>query len=190
MTAPSEDFNRALGQYRAYLETLTWIQIDPRLRAKFGLSDVISQTLLEAYQAFDRVRALGPEEQRCWLRRMLLNNLRDEVDRWLSAGRDVDLERPLQAAAEASSCRLAEWLAAHDSTPSERLIKQERALRLAEALAQLPERQREAVVLQQWHGWKLAQIPEHLGCTVGAVAGLHAHGLARLRELLPDDLLE
>jgi hypothetical protein len=106
MASANEDVNRALGQYRAYLETLSCIQIDPRLRAKFGLSDVIAQTLLEAYQAPERIRALGPEDQRRWLRRMLVNNLRDEIDRWLAAGRDVALEQPLQAAAEASSSRL------------------------------------------------------------------------------------
>jgi RNA polymerase sigma-70 factor (ECF subfamily) len=190
MASPGDDVNRSLGQYRAYLETLSCVQIDPRLRAKFGVSDVIARTLWEAYQALDRVRPLGPEAQRRWLRRMLVNNLRDEIDRWLSAGRDVSLEKPLQAAAEASSYRLREWLAADESTPSERLLEQERAQRLAEALAQLPERQREALILQMWHGWKLAQIAEHLNCTVGAVAGLHAHGLARLRRLVPDDLRE
>jgi RNA polymerase sigma-70 factor (ECF subfamily) len=190
MNRTRDDVNRALGQYRAYLETLSCIQIDPRLRAKFGLSDLIARTLWEAYQALERVGALDPEGQRRWLRRVLVNNLRDEVDRWLSAGRDVALEQPLWAAAEASSCRLRDWLAADESTPSQRLLEQERALRLAEALAKLPERQREAIILQMWHGWKLAQIAEHLNCTVGVVAGLHAHGLARLRQLVPEDLRE
>ena len=58
------------------------------------------------------------------------------------------------------------------------------ALRLLEALAKLDVRQREALILQQYHGWKLAQIAEHLGCTSGAVAGLHARGLKRLRQFL------
>jgi RNA polymerase sigma-70 factor (subfamily 1) len=191
MSWVNDDVNRTLGQYRAYLETLSWIQIDPRLRAKFGLSDLISRTLWEAYQALERIGAMDLDGQRRWLRRMLVNNLRDEVDRWVLPGRDVGLERPLREAAEMSSCRLREWEpAADESTPSERLRAQERALRLAEALAQLSERQREALVLQMWHGWKLAQIAEHLNCTVGAVAGLHARGLARLRQLVPDDILE
>jgi RNA polymerase sigma factor (sigma-70 family) len=70
--------------------------------------------------------------------------------------------------------------------PSDKLIKQEEALRVLEALAQLPPRQRDALILQQYHGWKLVQIAEHLGCTANAVAGLHARGLAKLRELLSD----
>jgi RNA polymerase sigma-70 factor (subfamily 1) len=190
MSPSSDEVNRALGQYRAYLETLSFLQVDPRLRAKFGLSDVISRTLWEAYQGLARLEALGPDERRRWLRRMLCNNLRDEIDRWRTGGRDVAREQPLQAAAEASSCRLSAWLAADETTPSERLAEQERAFRLAEALAQLPERQREALILQKWHGWKLDQIAEHLQCTAGAVAGLHARALAALRSLIPEELLE
>jgi RNA polymerase sigma-70 factor (ECF subfamily) len=70
------------------------------------------------------------------------------------------------------------------------LLKQEGALRLAEALAQLPERQRDAIILQKFHGWKLAEIAEHLECTTGVVAGLQARGLARLRQLVPDEIQE
>jgi RNA polymerase sigma-70 factor (ECF subfamily) len=178
--------NAPLERFRAYLETLRSIQLDPRLQSRFGLSDLIQITLLEASRALGRITALDEESQKRWLRRMLLNTLRDEVDRHRASRRNVASERPLEAAVEASSCRVSEWLAVEDSSPSERLVQQEESLRLLEALARLPERQREALILQRWHGWKLAEIGVHLGCTTGAVAGLHAHGLAKLRELLPE----
>jgi RNA polymerase sigma factor (sigma-70 family) len=66
------------------------------------------------------------------------------------------------------------------------MVKQEEALRLLDALSKLDPRQREALILQKYHGWKLEQIAEHLGCTTGAVAGLHARALKKLRKLLPD----
>jgi RNA polymerase sigma-70 factor (ECF subfamily) len=190
------DVTEALEQFRAYLECLTAIQldprlrIDPRLRGRFGWSDVINVTLLEAAQDLERIQALAPPDQQRWLRTMLANNLVDRIRRELAKSRDCRLEQPLQAAVEESSCRLEAWQPVDDSTPSEQLIRQERALRLAEALGQLPERQREAIILQKWHGWKLARIAEHLGCTVGVVAGLQARGLARLRALVPADVLE
>jgi DNA-directed RNA polymerase specialized sigma24 family protein len=56
----------------------------------------------------------------------------------------------------------------------------------ANALSQLPQREREALILQKHRGWSLGQIAEHLGCTTGAVAGLHARDLKRLCELLAD----
>src|SRR5262249_28790589 len=156
------------------------IQIDPRLRARFGLSDVIQNTLLEAYRDLGRIQTLDADGRKRWLRKMLVNNLLEEIARWRTAGRDYRLDRPLQAAADDSSCRLQGWLAAEDSRPGERLMRQEEALRLLEALSRLDPRQRDALILQKYHGWTLAQIAEHLGCTTGAVAGLHARGLKAL----------
>jgi RNA polymerase sigma-70 factor, ECF subfamily len=188
--------NETLEQFRAYLECLTAIQVDPRLRIgpalrhRFGWSDVINATLLEASLILERIQAMDQPDQQRWLRKMLANNLMDRIRQELAKGRDARLERSLEAAIEDSSCRLRDWLPADDSTPSEKLIRQEQALRLAEALAQLPERHREAIILQWWHGWKLARIAEHLDCTIGAVGGLVARGLAMLREHLPEDMLE
>jgi RNA polymerase sigma-70 factor (ECF subfamily) len=182
----SDAVNQALEEFRAYLETLTFIQIHPRLRSKFGLSDVIQNTLLEACRDLERIQALDAADRKRWLRRMLVNNLLEEIDRWRTGRRDVRLEQSLRTASDESSCRLQSWLAVEDSSPSERLGRQEDALRLLEALSKLDVRQREALILQKYHGWTLAQIAAHLGCTVGAVAGLHARGLKELRKHLPD----
>jgi RNA polymerase sigma-70 factor (subfamily 1) len=186
MPGNSDAVNQALGEFRAYLETLTLIHIDPRLRSKFGMSDVIQITLLEACRDLERIQALDAEGRKRWLRRMLVNNLLEEIERWRAGRRDVAREQPLDAAASESSCRLQSWLAAEDSSPGERMARQEEGLRLLEALSKLDPRQREALILQKYHGWTLAQIAGHMGCTAGAVAGLHARGLERLRLLLPD----
>jgi RNA polymerase sigma-70 factor (subfamily 1) len=178
--------NEALGEFRAYLETLTFIQIDPRLRCKFSMSDIVQQTLVEAWCELELLQALDDAGRRRRLRRMLVNNLLQEIEKWRAQARDPRREQSLEAAASESSVRLQSWLAAEDSSPSGRLAAQEEALRLLEALSQLDARQREALILQKYHGWTLAQIAEHLSCTTGAVAGLHARGLKKLRELLPE----
>ena len=49
------------------------------------------------------------------------------------------------------------------------------------ALHALPEAQREALVLQHWHGWTLNRIAKHLNRTPAAVAGLLHRGLRQLR---------
>jgi RNA polymerase sigma-70 factor (ECF subfamily) len=196
VSAQPDPVNRTLEGFRAFLECLASIhtdprlRLDPRLRRRFGLSDIVQKTLLEAWLILDRIEALDAQGRQRWLRRMLIHNLLERIEKEKAAMRDYRLEQPLEEALEQSSCRLKDYLAADESLPPDRLLEQERALRLAEALAQLPERQREAIILQKWHGWKLAQIAEYLGCTPGAVAGLHAHGLARLRQLVPADLLE
>jgi RNA polymerase sigma-70 factor (subfamily 1) len=182
----TDSLNQDLEEFRAYLETLTFIQIDPRLRSKFGLSDVVQNTLVEAWGDLERIRALDADDRKRWLRRMLLNNMLEEIKRFLARKRDCRLERSLEAAAEESSGRLLGWLTAEESTPSKKLIAEEERLRVLEAMSQLPQREREALSLQTYHGWKLAQIAEHLECTTNAVAGLQARARARLRELLQD----
>ena len=168
--------NQLMEESRAYLETLTFIQVDPRLRSEFGMSDIIQNTLLEAWRDLERIQALDAESRKRWLRRMLVNNLLETIERWRAGRRDVRREQPLEAAAADSSCRLQAWLVAEDSSPSERLAEQEEALRLLEALSHLDARQREALILQKYHGWTLAQIAEHQGCTIGVVADPHARG--------------
>jgi RNA polymerase sigma-70 factor (ECF subfamily) len=186
MPAQHDSTDRTLEQFRAYLECLSCIHIDPRLRRRFDWSDIIQKTLLEAYQALERIRGLDEKGQRRWLRKMLVNNLLDRIEQEKAGARDFRLEVPMQQALDDSSSRLKGWLVAEDATPEEALIKKEQGLRLLAALAQLPPRQRDALVLQRFHGWKLAEIAEHLQCTVAAVAGLHAHGLKNLRRLLPE----
>jgi len=173
----------ALERYRAYLHLLARMQLDPRLRGKLDLSGIVQQTLLEAHQAAGQAQV----PPLAWLRRILANNLGDEIRKLTTAKRDVSREQSLEASLEASSARLDEWLAAEQSSPSEQLQREEQALRLAQALAELPEAQREALVLQHWHGWSLARIGAHLERSVEAVAGLLKRGLKRLRELLPEE---
>jgi RNA polymerase sigma-70 factor (subfamily 1) len=186
MPSQTDAVNQTLEEYRAYLETLTFIQINPRLRSEFSMSDIIQNTLLEAWRELARIEALDSDVRKRWLRKMLVRNLLEKINYFQAQKRDVRLKQSLDAALEESSCRLHSWLAAEDTPPGERLVEQEKALRLLEALSSLDVRQREALILQKYHGWKLEQIAEHLRCTTGVVAGLHARGLKELRKLLPD----
>ena len=168
-----------LERWRPYLAVLAHTQTNPSLRAKIDLSGVVQQTLLEAHQkwpAFTDGAHLA-----AWLRRVLANNLADEFRKVAAAKRDIGRICSLEQALDASSARLEQWLAAEQSSPSEHVAKHEQALRLAAALEQLPEAQREALILRHWHGWKLAEIAEHMGRTRAAVAGLLKRGLQQLR---------
>jgi RNA polymerase sigma-70 factor, ECF subfamily len=66
------------------------------------------------------------------------------------------------------------------------LKRRERALFLANAMEQLPEAQREALVSRHWHGWSLAEIGELMNRTPVAVSGLLKRGLFALRTRLTE----
>ena len=169
---------------RDALQVFARLQVDPALHGKLDLSGVVQQTLLEAFQGRDRWQG-GPEAQQfAWLRRALANNLADELRKLEAGKRDRRREQSLDAALDHSSARLADWLAAEHTSPSGHAARHEQELALAEALVELPAAQREALILQHWHGRSLAEIGERLGKSPAAVAGLIKRGLAHLRQRL------
>ena len=173
-----------LVRYRNYLRFLARLQLDPRLRGKLDPSDVVQQTLLEAVARKEQFRGGTEAEYLAWLRRMLIHNLADALRAYRQAKRDIGREQAVEEALQNSSARLAAALAAAGPDAAAEVERQERAVRLADALEQLPERQRDARVCKHWHGWAVARIAQHLECSNEAVAGLLKRGLKQLRDLL------
>jgi RNA polymerase sigma-70 factor (ECF subfamily) len=186
MNSEAPDTARELERFREYLQLLAGLQIDPRLQGKIDLSGVVQQTLLEAYQALEQFKTMDDAQRAAWLRRVLANNLTDEVRRLGRASRNVRLERSLEAALESSSACLERFLVVDHPSPSERFARSEQLLRLAEALAQLPDDQRTAVVGHHLQGRPLADLAHELGRTRGAVGALLLRAMKKLRELLYD----
>jgi RNA polymerase sigma-70 factor (ECF subfamily) len=174
----------ALDRFRHYLLVLARVQLGGRLRSRLDPSDVVQQTLLEAHRKQDQFRGQSPAELAAWLRQMLAYAIADALRAHGRAKRDAARERALHAALDNSSARLEAWLAADQSSPSQRAVREEQLLHLAEALARLPEDQRRAVELKHLQGCSVAAIAQRLGRAETAVGGLLRRGMTRLRELL------
>jgi RNA polymerase sigma-70 factor (ECF subfamily) len=172
---------RSLEQFRSYLMLLARMQGGPGDRIE--ASDVVQQTLLEAHAKADQFRG-DDAALAAWLRQALVNNIHDARRASRRARRDVRRERSLEGEVEESSARLGQLLAAPHSSPSECAARNEDLLRLADALIELPEAQREAIVLHHLQGRSLAETARHLDKTDAAVAGLLHRGLKRMRELM------
>ena len=173
-----------LEDYREYLRLLAEMQIDRRLQGKVDLSGVVQQTMFEAHQALPDRGPGAVDHLAAWLRRILANNLADEIRKLRTRRRDIHRERSLEASIEQSSLRLDAWLAADGPSPSAPIQQQEQVVRLTAALAQLPDAQREALVLRHLQGKSLTEIADELGRSHAAVAGLLKRGLKQLRSVL------
>lgn len=186
MLPPSPGPERPLEQYRDYLRLLARLQIDSRLRSKLDPSDIVQEALLKAHEKQDQFRGHTDAEKAAWLRQILANTLAQELRKYSRQQRDVALECSLEAALQESSGRLERWLASDQSAPGELAQRNEQLLRLAEALAQLPEDQRTALEMRHLQGCSIAQISNAMGRTDAAVTGLLRRGLKKLRELLTE----
>jgi RNA polymerase sigma-70 factor (ECF subfamily) len=186
MVEQTEAHDPPLEQYRDYLRVLARLQLDARLQGKLDPSDLVQQTLLKAHEKRGQFRGTTPAERAAWLRQILADQLAKAVRRYGAAARDVGLERSLQQALDESSARLEAWLDAGRSSPSEQADRNEQLLRLAGALARLPDDQRRAVELHYLRGGSLADVGRQLGRGERAVAGLLFRGLKKLRRFLSE----
>jgi RNA polymerase sigma-70 factor (ECF subfamily) len=176
MSAGTDQANDSLGEFRQYLRGLAQTQLGGKFASKLDPSDLVQQTLLDAFQKLEQFRGKSERERAAWLREIFANNLADVFRALNRQKRDVSRER--------SSARLAAWLEELPSTSPNESEQDEQLLRLAWALSELPEHQHAAVELHHLQGMSLAQTAEQLGRSEASAAGLVRRGMERLRELL------
>ena len=177
----------SLERFREYLALLARLHLHPRLRSKLGASDIVQQTMMKAAQNLCQFRGSTEAEWAGWLRRILTNTLVDAVRHFNGPEHDVALERSVEASLTESSARLEALLQGSPNSPSDQVLKNEQMLRLATALAQLPEDQRLVLEMHYLQGCTVAEVAAHMTRTERSVAGLVRRGLQRLRELLADE---
>ncbi len=178
---------RLLEAYRGYLTFLARLQLGRRLQGKVEPSDLVQEAFLEAYRDFDHFRGSTSAELLAWLRQVLAHNLANQVRRYQKTRRrDVRLERDLAAELEQSSQALERGLTAVQATPSQLAEHREQAVRLADALEQLPDDYREVLLLRHFEGLSFPEVAQRLGRSVDSVKNVWARALARLRPLMEE----
>jgi RNA polymerase sigma-70 factor (sigma-E family) len=128
--------------------------------------DLVQATLEQVYVAWRRVAAADDPE--AYVRRVMINTQARKHRR-----------------------RLREFLAPKDDSgivhevadTGDRIAQADDRNALLTALAQLPPRQRQAVVLRYWEDLTETQTAEAMGCSVGAVKSNAAKGIAKLRAI-------
>lgn len=175
MTAESPDLDR----FRPSLLLWAKCQMPAWLRSKLDPADLVSQTLLEALAARDRFADRSDLETLGYLRRALSNNLIDAARKFARSQTDVSPDDCAR-----SSVRLADWLAADHTSPSERAERNEQFDRLAAALGELPDAQRIAVEMRYLQKMKVGAIAQALGRSDDAVSQLLHRAVVALRGAL------
>jgi RNA polymerase sigma-70 factor, ECF subfamily len=172
-------------RYRKLLHfILRRTQLDPRLKRRFGSSDVVSETLLRAAKYKDQCRAVTPGQRVAWLKQILKNVVRDMREHERAEKRDVYRDQSIQDLAAASSVKLEDLLPADHSSPPEHVEREEELSRQAEAIDELPEDQQNVVILRFTYGQKIPDIALQLDKSEKSVSGLLHRGLRKLGDRL------
>lgn len=169
-------------KYRRYLQFLARTQLPNHLRNRMDPSDIVQQSLLQAHQAAGDFQGSSDGELMAWLRQIIARVIAHTIRDQHRDCRDIFKEQAIQQRLDQSSVFLANAFIAASPSPSVVVEKEELARSIAELVEQLPEAQRDAVILHYWQGVPLKQLAEILNKSPAAVAGLLQRGLATLRE--------
>jgi RNA polymerase sigma-70 factor (ECF subfamily) len=166
----ADSFNQLILRWERPIYALAYRTIGREEDAR----DVCQETFLRAFRALPGFR--GQAKFSSWLYRIALNLCRDWIRRERRTGfvqppEDVDL-MDLAAAAEPSES-------------IEDLVARKDQIRAVErAMALLPEDQRTAIVLKEYHGLTFQEIADLLGCPLSTVKTRLYQGLSVLRREL------
>ncbi|MBS1796756.1 MAG: sigma-70 family RNA polymerase sigma factor [Acidobacteria bacterium] len=142
--------------------------------------DLTQETFLSALRAIDRFR--GEADLKTWLFRIAINESRNRFRWWKRRRRDLTIS--LDVPAGNGETPLSETFSSKSPSPEENALRAEREKLLREALGELPEIFREAVVLCDIEGLTYEEIAATLEVNIGTVKSRIARGRDELRRKL------
>jgi RNA polymerase sigma-70 factor, ECF subfamily len=163
-------------------------QLGAALRHKVEPEDVLQETTIKALRYLPETD-LTQRDPFGWLCQLAEQRIIDAHRKFIgSQKRSAEREVPLQApAGRDGQGGWLDMLAASLTSPSQAFSRDARAIRLQEALNQLPEEHRTALRLRYVDGLPTKEIAQRLGKTDGALRVLLTRTLARLQQILEDN---
>jgi RNA polymerase sigma-70 factor (ECF subfamily) len=139
--------------------------------------DVAQETFLRAFRALSGFK--GQAKFSSWLYRITLNLCRDWIRR--------ERRTPIAQAPEGIDLVELAGEAADTESVDELVSRKELSRAVAKAMAQLPDEQRTAIILKEYHGLTFQEIADLLGCPLSTVKTRLYQGLTVLRRTLQQD---
>lgn len=173
--------------YRGYLLAIAVARIDPRLRPRCDPSDIVQETMLEAFRDFHQFRGQLESEFLGWIRQILAHNLARAVKQHvLVEKRDVRKEVSATIESSSNQSRLEmrqHWFADSAASPSSLVQRQEQLQNVLDRVAKLPSHYRDVLLLRHIEELSFDEVAKRLGKSSGAVRMIWLRALETLREV-------
>jgi RNA polymerase sigma-70 factor, ECF subfamily len=166
----ANSFNELIKRWERPIYALAYRQIGREEDAR----DVCQETFLRAYRALNGFR--GQAKFSSWLYRIALNLCRD----WLRRERRTPV---VTVSEDVDLIELASKLEPSESV-EDRVARHDLSRAVERAMAVLPEEQRTAILLKEYHGLTFQEIADLVGCPLSTVKTRLYQGLAVLRREL------
>jgi RNA polymerase sigma-70 factor (ECF subfamily) len=179
-----------LGRYRERLRRMIAFRLDKRVASRVDASDVVQESLKNAYLRLPEYLADPQESFYLWLRRIAWDRLMETYRLHITAEkRSVLSERPIAPELNDDSvCQLAQCIASTRFNPGQQAILAEMLERVHAALLKLRNDDREVLVLRYLEQLNVNEISRVLDISETAVTSRHFRALQRLREILGSEL--
>ncbi len=162
-----------------YLLLLANQQLEPKLQAKGGASDLVQETFLEAQRDLPGFQGTTEVELLAWLQKILANNVANFHRRYRQvakrrAGQEMSLDSSLPTG------KRHQMMVSDSTSPSGRAARLEEAEMLNRALEQLPRDYRQAVQLRHMQQLTFKEIGQRMNRSPDAARMLWGRAFERL----------
>jgi RNA polymerase sigma-70 factor (ECF subfamily) len=173
-------------RHRERLRRMVAVRMDRRLAPRMDPSDIVQDVLADADRELSDFLRRRPVPFYPWLRQLAWDRLIEVHRRHVGAGkRSVKREEMgVRDLPDESALLLADRLLDRSNSPSQRAVREETRRRVRTAIAQLPDRDREVLVLRHLEQLSTAQTAAVLGVSDSVIKTRHVRALDRLERVL------
>ena len=184
VTGDATAVDELMAAVRPFMRRVVEVRMDPKLRARIDPSDVVQEALVEATRRIRDFLDRRPLPFHLWVRQMAFENLIRLRRFHVGAGkRAVGREFHLP---DDSSVALGRQVLARGPGPLQGLIDGELAERVRQAVARLPDADREILLMRSFEGLSNQEVAQALGLETSAASQRFGRAVLRLRKLLTD----
>lgn len=182
-------FAELFTEHRDRLKQMLHYRMDPRLRQRTDLSDVLQESYIDAFQRIEHFERKPGLSFYVWLRQITMQRLIDfHRQHLLAEKRNLRNEVHLNARdfGAATSAAIAKQLVDQMITASQVAIRDEMVEQMEATLEQLDEIDREILALRHFEELRNGEVAEVLGISEAAASNRYMRALTRLRKALED----
>jgi RNA polymerase sigma-70 factor (ECF subfamily) len=179
--------DKLLAEFREPLRRVIGLRLDPAIARRVDASDIVQDVLIEANRRLIDYLKNPSMPFHLWLRHLAQDRIIDTHRRHRQAQRrSIDREQPLARPAwnDESSASFVAQLIDTERTPTSEAIHHELQRKLAGAIDQLSDDDREIVLMRHHEALSNQEVAKALDLTEAAASMRYLRALRKLREVL------